>query len=69
MHVIEAERHVAELAMPLSPRMPDEGDAMGDEPMAEPPQAERPTAAAPGGNGQLPSDSDPQAMMEQGADH
>ncbi len=79
MHVIEAERHVAEMAMPLSPRMPDEGDAMGDEPMAEPPLAEpplaepplaeRPTAAAPGGNGQLPSDSDPQAVMEQGADH
>jgi GH15 family glucan-1,4-alpha-glucosidase len=74
MHVIEAERHAAEMAMPLSPRMPDDGGAMGDEPMAdreptEPRVTAHPTAAAPGGNGQVASDADHRTMLEQGADH
>ena len=45
MHVIEAERRAADMAMPLSPRIRDEGDAMGDEPMA----ADAPDEAIPGG--------------------
>ncbi len=69
MHVIEAERHAEEMAMPLSPRMPDEDDAMGDEPMAEPRLADRPSTAAPDGNGQLPSDFNQPSVMGQGADH
>jgi len=45
MHVIEAERRAAEMAMPLSPRIRDKGDAMGDEPMP----AEAADEAMPGG--------------------
>ncbi len=56
IHVIEAERHAAEMAMPLSPRMPDAADATDEEPM------KGPAAAATGGeiaenDGRLPSDT------------
>ncbi len=53
MHVIEAERHAEEMAMPLSPRMPDEGGAMGDEPMPD----AAPETGRSDGNGRIPSAS------------
>ncbi len=58
MHIIEAERHASEMAMPLSPRMPDDGEAMGDERMTDEPMNDEPMparvlgdAAGPAGTG------------------
>jgi GH15 family glucan-1,4-alpha-glucosidase len=74
MHVIEAERRAAELAMPLSPRMRTQGGAMGDEEPDEPADREPPDVAAEtdgaasDGGGRLPSDADPSYVLRPGAD-
>jgi GH15 family glucan-1,4-alpha-glucosidase len=68
MHVIEAERHAAEMAMPLSPRTSDDSDAMEDAPTATETTSGEPAARLTDDHGRLLSEADPAYVLEPGAD-